>query len=140
MAGTGNGRRYTPEQRVAILTHLAENGGNVLRTARQLAVPETTVRWLRDKGLSGLATIPDPPNHAADWSMAQQRALARINTHIDLLPLVTVDDLLQLMRVADIAARNHLNYTLGRPNATVHIGDDNRRLVFNLGPGGEDVP
>ena len=121
--------KYTPEQKQEILTRLFENGGNVKRTAREMSVPLTTVRYFRNKGSNAAATIAAPAieTEADRWLGSSRNALAR---SMALLP--QTETALDAMRVADIALKNYMNLREGRIGATIHIDARQQSVNYTL--------
>jgi transposase-like protein len=78
--GTSRQRRYTDEEAAQTLVLLAENGGNVAKTARDTGIPEQTIRHWRD----GTIYVPPPEvveqmklARAAGWDVVQADAVAQ---------------------------------------------------------------
>lgn len=63
------GRRYTPEQRAAVLAVLKANGGKVKPTARETGVPAPTIRDWRD---APDAAAPVEVRNAAERDLAAE--------------------------------------------------------------------
>lgn len=99
-------RKYTDEDKAKVFTQLTVNEGNVLRTSRELDVPQATVRlWKKTWDKNGLpdAVQEELPAVVAETVSSQERvrdmALLKIE---ELIPEATVKNLSTLATVYGI--------------------------------------
>lgn len=79
-------RRYSDEERAAALAELEANGGNVTWTARELGVPESTLRrWRDDPNMAAPAELRAQKKESlADmWEKVARQALAFLGRAFD---------------------------------------------------------
>jgi transposase-like protein len=130
-------RRYSDDDRAAALAALAANGGNLKGTARQVGVPEPTLRhWSRDATRQGAKVEAQKTALADQFEALAERLLAVAESKIGEASFV------QLMTGAGIAVDKML---LLRERSTTNnaTADPGAQVVIYLpdnGRGGTALP
>lgn len=125
-------RVYTDQQVVEALVALELNGGNLKRTARELALHPNTLRdWRnaalavepsRPLSLSVPVPVPVKRDFAELWAKKEELVLDLIEQKA---PEASFRD---LSIFSGIAADKHLDYSLGRKGTAINI--DNRSVTI----------
>lgn len=142
---------HTEDQRIAALAALELNGGQIRKTAREVGVPESTLRaWRAQIGTIEDATIPITYAEATSAAQAAQAAQAardvaqtrtygaRLGEALD-LALATLIERLPTMSGRDVAIAvgiltdKHLDITQGRKGAQIIA--DHRQVHLQLPEG-----
>lgn len=129
-------KHYSETQVAEALAALEQNGGNVKRTAIQLAIPRATITMWRDKAELTLP-VTKLRDYVELWGQAQDIAVARL---VELLPVS--DDLKAVAYAAGIAADKHLNYRDGRAGSgpTVNVDARSVQIVYQDQRDAVEVP
>lgn len=122
-------QQYSDQEVRDALAALEMNAGNVLRTAKQLGLPRTTLIEWRDRMSSAVDTEKPSRVHdfAALWAEVQAAATARM---LELLP--QTDDLRAVATAAGIAADKHLDYAQGRKGTQVNVDARQQSVTLHV--------
>lgn len=120
-------RHYTDEDRATALAALAGNAGNVKRTARDVGVPESTLRiWARagEEVGGGAELRARKRDEAADrWARVRDKALALAEATLDELESCPDRRMLQtLVTVGAVATEKHELLSGGATERLDHVG------------------
>lgn len=135
-------QRYTDQDVQNALAAYELNGRNIKRTARELGVPEPTLRgWVLRAGLKPEQNTSDNGGHDYGGMWGQVQALA-VDKAVQAIPDIphTPDGLRALTVLAGVAADKYLDYRDGRKGAAATAAAPlvPVQIVINTPQGGGD--
>ena len=132
---------YTNEERAAALGQLALNGGAVRRTARQVGIPEATIRLWRDEANASGAMLPSShPNAPADWSEVTRLMKETITEGVAILrgKLPTMGGRDVAIAIGILSDKT-LDFTVGRKGMELNVDARSQSLTVPPGTTLEDL-
>ena len=120
---TRQARTYTPAEQAEALAALTTNGGNAKRTARELSIPESTLRHWRnvaDAVADGVALARVEPDRARE-PLELWRTAAELAGETMIERLKDTTSLKDASYAGRVANDNFLDHRDGRKGTEVHV-------------------